>query len=124
MVYLICWYRKMGGVQAPRVPSLFIKHVEALGVIVFATQTLQSCIAPGAPDPKRDIGKPHESVPSHRSYDALQSDSPYFGCGPWAIVSFDVTVRQMFDKATSDQPGVSRRSCSRDTSSKELVLRR
>jgi hypothetical protein len=65
----------VGGVQSPRVLSLFIKQVEALGVIVLSKQKLELCIAPGAPDPKLDVGEPHEKVPSHRRSEVIQSDT-------------------------------------------------
>ena len=43
-----------------------IKQVEALGGVVLSKQELEFCIAPGAPDPKPDVGESHEKVPSHR----------------------------------------------------------
>jgi hypothetical protein len=56
---------KAGGIQSPRVFSFFIKQVETLGIIVLPAQTLEMCIAAGAPDPKPDVGDPRENIPGH-----------------------------------------------------------
>jgi len=42
---------------------------------VLSKQKLELCIAPGAPDPKPNVGEPHEKVPSHRRSEVIQSDS-------------------------------------------------
>ena len=55
-------------------------------IIVLVTQTLELGIAPGAPDPKPDVGETHEKIPSHRRSEVLQSDSAMAPvCCPWAI---------------------------------------